>query len=84
VKDSRFPKTIRDVIYSGKQFPPAHNGLLDKSVPKANALRAAKDALNGKNNVEDAVYFYNPKVTKGKFWSSLTVIDTVGSHRFAK
>ncbi|TFE22818.1 cell wall hydrolase [Cohnella luojiensis] len=84
VKDSRFPKTIRDVIYSGKQFPPAHNGLLDRSVPKANALRAAKDALNGKNNVEDAVYFYNPKVTKGSFWSSLTVIDTVGSHRFAK
>lgn len=84
VKDSRFPKTIRDVIYSGKQFPPAHNGLLDRSVPKANALRAAKDALNGKNNVVDAVYFYNPKVSKGAFWSSLTVIDTVGSHRFAK
>jgi N-acetylmuramoyl-L-alanine amidase len=84
VKDSRFPKTIRDVIYSGKQFPPAHNGLLDRSVPKANALRAAKDALNGRNNVEDAIYFYNPKVSKGKFWSSLKVIDTVGSHRFAK
>jgi N-acetylmuramoyl-L-alanine amidase len=84
VKDSRFPKTIRDVIYSGKQFPPAHNGLLDKSIPKAIALRAAKDALNGKNNIEDAVYFYNPKVTKGTFWSSLTVIDKVGSHRFAK
>jgi N-acetylmuramoyl-L-alanine amidase len=84
VKDSRFPKTIRDVIYSGKQFPPAHNGILDRSVPKADALRAAKDALNGKNNIEDAVYFYNPRVSKGEFWSSLTVIDTVGSHRFAK
>jgi spore germination cell wall hydrolase CwlJ-like protein len=57
---------------------------LDRSVPKVNALRAAKDALNGKNNVEDAVYFFNPKVTRGKFWSSLTVIDMVGSHRFAK
>jgi N-acetylmuramoyl-L-alanine amidase len=84
VKDSRFPNTIRDVIYSGKQFPPAHNGLLDRSVPEANALRAAKDALNGKNNVEDAVYFYNPMVTKGAFWSSLTVIGKVGSHRFVK
>lgn len=84
VKDLRFPNTIRDVIYSGKQFPPAHNGLLDKSVPKAIAKRAAKDALNGKNNIQDAVYFYDPKVTKGKFWSSLTVVDTVGSHRFAK
>lgn len=84
VKSPLFPDTIKDVIYSGKQFPPAHNGLLDKSVPKANALRAAKDALNGKNNVEDAVYFYNPKVTKGEFWSSLKVVATVGSHRFAK
>lgn len=84
VKSPQFPDTIKDVIYSGKQFPPAHNGLLDKSVPDADALRAAKDALNGKNNVEDAVYFYNPRVTKGEFWSSLEVIDTVGSHRFAK
>ena len=84
VKDPRFPNTIRDVIYAGKQFPPAHNGLLDKSVPKATAWRAAKDALNGKNNIRDAVYFYNPKVTKGKFWDSLTVVATIGSHRFAK
>lgn len=84
VKDSRFPDTIRDVIYSGKQFPPAHNGLLDKSVAKAVALRAAKDALNGKNNVPGAVYFYNPRVTKGPFWSGLTTVATVGSHRFAK
>jgi hypothetical protein len=84
VKDPRFPNTIRDVIYAGKQFPPAHNGLLDRSVPSETAKRAARDALNGKNNIQDAVYFYNPKVTKGKFWSSLTVVDTVGSHRFAK
>jgi len=84
VKDPRFPNTIRDVIYAGKQFPPAHNGLLDKSVPSETARRAAKDALNGKNNIQDAVYFYNPKVTKGKFWDSLTVVATVGSHRFAK
>jgi spore germination cell wall hydrolase CwlJ-like protein len=57
---------------------------LDRSVPKATALRAAKDALNGKNNVEDAVYFYNPRVTKGDFWSGLSTVGTIGSHRFAK
>lgn len=84
VKDSRFPDSIKDVIYSGKQFPPAHNGLLDKSEPNASVLRAAKDALNGKNNVEDAVYFFNPKVSKDKFWTSLTVITTIGVHSFAK
>ncbi|MCU6711340.1 stalk domain-containing protein [Paenibacillus sp. J5C_2022] len=84
VKDSRFPGTIRDVIYSGRQFPPAHNGLLDKSKPNKSVLRAVKDALNGKNNVEGAIYFYNPKVSKGKFWSSLDDIVTIGNHRFAK
>ncbi len=84
VADSRFPDTIRDVIYSGKQFPPAHNGLLDKSKPNATVLRATKDALNGKNNVKDAVYFYDPRVTKGSFWSDLTTIATIGSHRYAK
>jgi spore germination cell wall hydrolase CwlJ-like protein len=84
VKDPKFPKSIHDVIYSGKQFPPAHNGLLDQTKPTASALRAAKDALNGKNNIEDAVYFFNPRVTKGAFWSSLDVVVTIGSHSFAK
>lgn len=84
VKDSRFPGTVKGVIYSGKQFPPAHNGLLDKSKPNASVLRAAKDALNGKNNVEDAVYFFNPKVSKGEFWSNLEVIEKIGTHSFAK
>lgn len=84
VKDANFPDTVRDVIYSGKQFPPAHNGLLDKSKPNASVLRAAKDALNGKNNVGNAVYFYNPNVSKGSFWSSLDVIATIGHHSFAR
>lgn len=84
VKDSRFPDSIRDVIYSGRQFPPAHNGLLDKSKPNKTALRAAKDALNGKNNIGNAIYFFNPKISKGSFWSSLDVIETIGHHSFAR
>ncbi|MBB3109708.1 spore germination cell wall hydrolase CwlJ-like protein [Paenibacillus phyllosphaerae] len=84
VKNPKFPDTIRDVIYSGRQFPPAHNGLLDKSKPNASVLRAVKDALNGKNNVGNSVYFFNPNVSKGEFWSSMDVIVTIGHHSFAK
>ncbi|MFD0589139.1 cell wall hydrolase [Paenibacillus sp. GCM10027627] len=84
VKDPRFPDTIKGVIYSGRQFPPAHNGMLDKSKPNASVMRAAKDALNGKNNVKNAVYFFNPKVSKGEFWDNLDVIVTIGHHSFAK
>ena len=84
VKSSKFPSTIKEVIYSGKQFPPAHNGLLDKAEPNKSVLKATKDAMNGKNNVGDAVYFFNPKVTTGSFWSSLDTVATIGNHRFAK
>jgi len=84
VKDPRFPDTIRDVIYAGKQFPPAHNGLLDEAEPNESVLKAVKDAFNGKNNVEDAVYFHNPRVSNGPYWKSLETVATIGNHRFAK
>jgi len=84
VKDPRFPDTIRDVIYSGKQFPPAHNGLLDEAKPNESVLKAVKDAFNGKNNVQDAVYFHNPRVSNGSYWKSLETVTTIGNHRFAK
>ncbi|MFS0724575.1 cell wall hydrolase [Paenibacillus sp. 1P07SE] len=84
VKHAQFPDSIRDVIYSGRQFPPAHNGLMDKSVPNASVKRAVKDALNGKNNVGSAVYFYNPRVTRGAFWNGLQTVATIGNHRFAR
>lgn len=84
VNDKRFPNTIHDVIYSRGQFPPAHNGLLDKSKPSESVLRAAKAVLSGENNVKGALYFYNPNVTKGKFWSSLTLVSKIGNHRYVK
>lgn len=82
VKDGSFPNSVREVIYAPGQFPPAHNGLLDQTVAGANALKAAKAALSGVNNVKGALYFYNPSVTSGEFWDSLTLIAKIGSHRF--
>lgn len=84
VKSGKFPSSIKDVIYSGKQFPPAHNGLLDKSTPNKSVLKATRDAMNGKNNVGDAVYFHNPKVSSGSFWTNLDTVAVIGNHRFAK
>jgi N-acetylmuramoyl-L-alanine amidase len=84
VQDKKFPNTIHDVIYSRGQFPPAHNGLLDKSKPSDSVLRAAKAVLSGENNVLGALYFYNPKVTTGKFWTSRTLVKKIGNHRYVK
>lgn len=82
VNDKHFPNTIKGVIYAPKQFPPAHNGLLDRAKPGKNAWKAAEAALGGENNVKGALYFYNPKVTSGSFWNSLTLIKEIGTHRF--
>jgi spore germination cell wall hydrolase CwlJ-like protein len=84
VNDDRFPNTIKEVIYQHGQFPPAHNGLLDKSEPNDSVKLAAKAILNGENNVKGALYFYNPRVTKSEYWSSLTLIKEIGNHRYVK
>ena len=84
VRDSRFPDTIRGVIYHGSQFPPAHNGKLDRAVPSESAMRAAEAALHGENEAGEALYFYNPKVSGGRFWDSLTFVTQIGNHRFMK
>ena len=57
---SYFPDTLRGVIYQSGQFPPAHNGSVDKKLKrgvKDSCLQVAKDALAGKNNVGDCLSF---------------------------
>lgn len=57
---SRYPNTLRGVIYQSGQFPPAHNGLVDKKLArgvKASCLQVAQDALAGKNNVGECLSF---------------------------
>lgn len=60
MKSRYYPNTVRGVIYQSGQFPPAHNGKVDKVLKrgvKDLCLTAAKDALSGKNNVGDCLQF---------------------------
>lgn len=61
VRSHRFPNTIRDVIYSPRQFTPACDGTLDKVLEKgyiqASCFEAAKEALSGYSNVGDRLFF---------------------------
>ncbi len=55
-----YPDTLYGVIYQPGQFPPAHNGKLDRILAngvKPKCVTAATDALNGKNNVGDCLSF---------------------------
>lgn len=60
MKHRYYPDTVRGVIYQSGQFPPAHDGKVDKVLKrgvKDLCVQAATDALNGKNNVGDCLSF---------------------------
>lgn len=57
---SNYPDTIRGVIYQAGQFPPVHDGKVDRVLKrgvKSFCIQAANDALAGKNNVGNCLSF---------------------------
>jgi spore germination cell wall hydrolase CwlJ-like protein len=70
VKSDEFPDTIKDVIYSPGQFSVATSGSLAKQLDKYDSyssnsqllsIKAARDALEGANNVGNRLYFHSYK-----------------------
>lgn len=60
MKHRNFPDTVYGVIYQDGQFPPATDGKMDKILKRGTNDKcetAARDALNGKTNVEDCISF---------------------------
>lgn len=60
MKHRNYPDTVYGVIYQPYQFPPATNGKMDKILQRGTkdlCETAARDALNGKTNVEDCISF---------------------------
>lgn len=75
---SRFPNTIKGVIYQSGQFSPTWNGSLNKKLATYDAggftaknhletIQAVKDALDGKNKIGSRLYFngYNYEKSRG-------------------
>ena len=59
---SRFPNTLKGVVYQKGQFSPAMSGWLDRVLakgPNASAYAAAKEVLAGKRHqkVKDCLFF---------------------------
>ncbi|SHJ90540.1 LysM domain-containing protein [Hathewaya proteolytica DSM 3090] len=66
VKNAGFPNTIKDVIYEVSygyyQFTPVLNGEINKP-GNEQSLNAAKEALNGTDPTNGALYFFDNTVT---------------------
>ncbi len=60
MKSRHYPDSLYGVIYQPGQFPPARSGKVAKIIKRGvrdSCMEAARDALNGKNNVGDCVSF---------------------------
>ena len=76
VNSSRFPNTIKEVVYQRGQFSPAMSGKLDRVLASGNipssCYDAARDALNGANPIGNALFFntFSGKFKLGDHWFS--------------
>lgn len=81
VASPNFPNSIEEVIYQ----PGAFDAVQDKQfylTPNETALQAAKDALNGWDPTNGALYYWNPATATSRWIWSVPITKTIGRHVF--
>nr|WP_122011980.1 spore cortex-lytic enzyme [Maliibacterium massiliense] len=81
VKHPEFPNTIAAVIYEPGAFTAVTDGQINLS-PDAEAMRAARDALNGWDPSGGCIFYYNPAKSTNAWIFSRPVVRVIGLHRF--
>ena len=75
MKSSKYPNTMKEVIYQPGQFSVVRSGSLAKQLEKYDSystdsqkltIKAAQDALDGANNVGNRLYFHQYKLAVSK------------------
>lgn len=91
VKSSRYPNNIKSVIYQSSQFSVADSGSLQKQLDKYSnytskaqllTIKAAKEALDGANNIGTRMYFHAYRVAAKKGYTSKSTSVKIGDHLF--
>lgn len=85
VAHSSFPNTIAGVIYQPGAFTAVSDGQINVAIEESSTVvKAARDALNGWDPTEGAIYYFNPDTATNKWIWSRLLIKTIGKHRFCK
>lgn len=85
VKDSKFPNTIAGVIYQSGAFTAVADGQINVAIAgSSTVVKAARDALNGWDPTDGAIYYFNPATATNKWIWSRPLIKTIGKHRFCR
>lgn len=85
VEHSSFPNTIAGVIYQSGAFTAVADGQINVPIDESSTVvKAARDALNGWDPTDGAIYYFNPATATNKWIWSRPVIKTIGKHKFCK
>ncbi len=82
VKSSAFPNTISGVVFQTGAFDAVWDGQFDLE-PTANAIRAARAAMNGWDPTGGCLYYYNPATATSSWIWTRQVQLSIGKHAFA-
>lgn len=82
VKNASFPNTISGVIYQAGQFDAVADGQINLT-PSVSCLNAARDAMNGWDPTNGAIYYWNPKTATNKWILNLPITVIIGEHAFS-
>lgn len=81
VKHPSFPNSISGVIYQPGAFTAVKDGQANLE-PSDSAVRAARDAINGLDPTNGAIYYWNPKTATSKWVLGMPVTVAIGNHNF--
>lgn len=76
-----FPNSISGVVYQKGAFTAVDDGQINAQM-YASSRRAARDALNGWDPTNGAIYYYNPKTATNQWIRTREIICTIGRHVF--
>ena len=81
VRSAQFPNTIAGVIYQRGAFDAVSDGQINLA-PNENAVKAARDALNGWDPTGGCLFYYNPATATSSWMLSRPVKLRIGNHAF--
>ncbi|WP_333860642.1 spore cortex-lytic enzyme [Clostridium sp.] len=82
-RDPKFPSTLAGVIYQPGAFTAVVDGQVHANMQQS-SINAARDALNGWDPSEGAMYYFNPSTATSSWIWSRPLIKIIGKHRFCR
>lgn len=82
LKDPRFPKSIRAIVYQSGAFTAVEDRQIHLE-PDDEAYKAAEAALSGMDPTNGAIFYFNPRIATDRWIKSRPVIKRIGNHTFS-